>query len=34
MDPLSHNIILDGLQIIVMGFGMIVLYVMWERWWG
>lgn len=33
MDPLSHNILWDGLQIIVMGLGLIVLWVWWERWW-
>lgn len=33
MDPLSQNIISDGLQIIAMGVGVIVVWVLWERWW-
>lgn len=33
MDPLSHSILSDGLEIIVMGLGLIVLWVLWERWW-
>lgn len=33
MDPLSQSIIRDGLQIIVMGLGLIVVWVLWERWW-
>lgn len=33
MDPLSQSIIRDGLQIIVLGLGLIVVWVLWERWW-
>ena len=34
MDPLSQDILWRGAQIIIIGLGVLVAWVLWERWWG